>query len=532
MLKANDRQRCDSAVRTLVQDKAAIVQLRAQWSRLFPGRPPEALSAQDLVRVLHRELSTGALQAVLLRSPRMPIAPADITQVTSGVINVGTGQRRLLIARKGTLPPDVLGFANPGAAIEALGQIRDGDETARQIDGQASRLSPDGRGTLNGKLLRQSLARQIGSGALDAAVITHAPAATAIAARPDAATPISKMSDAEKIGEALKRSLPYAIEAGGEAIRQAVEDMLKPESILIMAGMAVLVAAAHVTPLTGAAVDTTLVLLAWWNGGNEAVEGLGRFAMATLDARDAGDEKELDAAARAYGKALGAMGPKLLSAIVGRFLPKKGGAGSSGGKVSVSGAKTGGGKKATGPSKGKAGKPVRTSPKFGKRSTGTEKGATPADAKTLREIRRAKLRENKTLSKEGWPDIPGRDVKTFKSYPEPKELPEGTKIYRVIDSESNPNGAFWTTQNPAKMSEGQWRSGAAVKGEWNGDGAYVEYEVPKGGLKVWSGEAAPQISSDGKNVLSGGGNQLWIAQDKLSATSVSKADAISTGWGQ
>ena len=125
----------------------------------------------------------------------------------------------------------------------------------------------------------------------------------------------------------------------------------------------------------------------------------------------------------------------------------------------------------------------------------------------------------------GWPKIESKHAATFKKPPEPVELPEGKKIYRVIDSESNPNGPYWTTTDPRTMSEAQWRSGAAVKGEWTGDGAFVEYEVPKGGMKVWSGEAAPQMSSDGVNMLSGGGNQIWVSPGSTNAST-----PISTGF--
>ena len=76
-----------------------------------------------------------------------------------------------------------------------------------------------------------------------------------------------------------------------------------------------------------------------------------------------------------------------------------------------------------------------------------------------------------------------------------------------------------------ELPEGQWRSSAAVKGEWNGDGAFVEYQAPTGGMKVWSGSAAPQMSSDGVNVLSGGGNQIWIPPGSTLA-----GTPISTGF--
>lgn len=338
MLKANDEQRCASTLRTLAQDRAAIVQLRAQWSNIFATRLPENPEAQDPARLLLREIAAGSIEAILLRTPRIPLTPADVAQITTGTINVGNEQRRLLIANKGTLPPQVLAFNNSQGAIAVLNQLRDSDATARQIDLQAGRLNPGGKVMLSGASFRKHLAQQIGAGVLDAAVVDQTAAATAIAARPDAETPPGQMGSFERIGSALKRSLPYAIESGDEAIRLAVEEFLQPESIAVMIAMAAAVALANTNPVTGAAVNTTLVLLGWANGGMKAIKGIGAFVMATIDAQSATTEAELDQAAKAYGKALGAMGPDLLNAIVGKFVPKKGGGGSKGGKVAVSGA--------------------------------------------------------------------------------------------------------------------------------------------------------------------------------------------------
>ena len=169
---------------------------------------------------------------------------------------------------------------------------------------------------------------------------------------------------------------------------------------------------------------------------------------------------------------------------------------------------------------------VKPSVKFGKRGIYTEPGAQPPTAQLRREIDAASARAHlPPPERAGWPKISSDDAATFKAPPEPVELPEGTRIYRVIDEKSNPNGPYWTLSDPKTMSEVQWRSGAAVKGEWNGDGAFVEYEVPKGGMRAWSGEAAPQMSSDGVNMLSGGGNQVWVPAGSTNASA-----PISTGW--
>ncbi|WP_157573144.1 hypothetical protein [Novosphingobium sp. AAP83] len=394
MLKANDEQRCASTLRTLAQDRAAIVQLRAQWSNIFATRLPENPEAQDPARLLLREIAAGSIQAILLRTPRIPLTPADVAQITTGTINVGNEQRRLLIANKGTLPPQVLAFNNSQAAIAVLNQLRDSDATARQIDLQAGRLNPGGKVILSGASFRKHLAQQISAGVLEAAVVDQTAAATAIAARPDAETPPGQMGSFERIGSALKRSLPYAIESGDEAIRLAVEEFLQPESIAVMIAMAAAVALANTNPVTGAAVNTTLVLLGWANGGMKAIKGIGAFVMATIDAQSATTEAELDQAAKAYGKALGAMGPDLLNAIVGKFVPKKGGGGSKGGKANVSGtppqrnqAQTQKTKAEPGKPKDPQSKPIQSAPYKGKLPTGSSKTMTSEEANHFHELK-------------------------------------------------------------------------------------------------------------------------------------------------
>ena len=109
---------------------------------------------------------------------------------------------------------------------------------------------------------------------------------------------------------------------------------------------------------------------------------------------------------------------------------------------------------------------------------------------------------------DNFPTISQADVNTFVSTPTAEVLPEGTKLYRIVGDTSNPSGAFWTREMPA--TEAEWRSAAAVKGEWNGDGGYVEYTIPKGGLPAWTGKAAPQPAALPGYVLKGGGDQVVI----------------------
>ena len=530
MNKAADQQQLRSVLRSFPRNSAAMGQLRRQWRRLYPAQSSATLPAQEMVRLLGRELAAARLAAAFLRDAPCNIAEARFSLGAGPVVHVPMAGFTLLIASKGQLPPEFNRYRNNRGGAAMLRQVAQNDPAAAAIDNQAARLPGGTVKRITGLPLRQHLAWAIESGAHDCAILDQRIAISQAAARPDAPRDVMQMSSAEKIGEAMSRSTKHL---RGDVL-VAVEAMVEPEALVIMAGGFAAVALAQLNPVSGAAVDTAIVALAWYSAGLAGVLALSDFIDATITATGAASEAELNEAAKSYSKAFVALGAMLLEAMMAKFLSKKGGksgdkggGGGSGGGGSK-GAKTAGNDKTP----GNAGSsPAKSPPRFGKRSKSTEPGARRADAKTLREIRRAKLRKDHgPLKKAGWSDIPGDHVKTFKSYPEPVELKPGQKIYRVLDSESNPNGGYWTTENPAKMTEADWRSGAAVKGEWNGDGAYVEYEVPKEGLKVWSGEAAPQMSSDGKSVLGGGGNQMWIAQDKISATHVSPDSVISTGW--
>lgn len=360
MLKASDQQSAKATLKVLEQDREAIGQLRAQWRQVFPGRSPEHLAPGQIARMLYDVIGSGAVDLVLLRDTNMPIEPANITPDTFQIINVGTTTRRLIITRLGALPTDLHGYRDPTGAISVLNNLSDGDTTAVQLNLQAHRLDPIGQPAFTGKTLRLQLAQKIGSGVLDAAVITQAAAAGILASRPDAIRPVSEMTVDERIGEALKRCVPYAIATGGEAVAQAVKNLVQPESIAVIIGLLSAVALANTNPWTGAAVDGGLVLLAWYNGGKTAIEALGAIAIATLDAQQATTEAELEQAARAYGEALGKLAPDLIMKIIGRFVPKKGGKSDKSGKASVQSKP--GPAKMDGPKAKPAPKPTRSAP--------------------------------------------------------------------------------------------------------------------------------------------------------------------------
>lgn len=125
------------------------------------------------------------------------------------------------------------------------------------------------------------------------------------------------------------------------------------------------------------------------------------------------------------------------------------------------------------------------------------------------------------------------------------EIAPGETLYRVLDPNSADNSICWMTKTEFDQLKGigDWRRRFAVWGNWNGNGEYVTYTVPKNGppLKVWRGETASQQLTDrAGNVikadnagnsywLEGGAEQLIIDPRQMSAAAFGKRKH--TGWG-
>ena len=152
-----------------------------------------------------------------------------------------------------------------------------------------------------------------------------------------------------------------------------------------------------------------------------------------------------------------------------------------------------------------------------------EPGAVPMTPALEKKIANSKRQGPRT--EEGWPDLPADKAATFEGAAEPVNLPPGTKIYRVIGSSRDAGGSYWSLEQPPQ-TEAEWRAGAAVLNDWNGDGGYVEYTVPEGGLRGWQGPAAPQPTSALGYALSGGDQQLWIPR----GTATPSGGAKPTPW--
>jgi hypothetical protein len=128
-----------------------------------------------------------------------------------------------------------------------------------------------------------------------------------------------------------------------------------------------------------------------------------------------------------------------------------------------------------------------------------------------------------TLTKPGWPDLPGSEAGNFASA-QPVTLPPGTTIYRILAPNSHPAGSYWVEALP--VTRAAWRRDLAVKNDWNTNGLYVEYTVPPGpGLRVWRGETGAQELLGTGYALPGGAPQIWMP-----ANTVSPGVPKPTGW--
>jgi hypothetical protein len=148
-----------------------------------------------------------------------------------------------------------------------------------------------------------------------------------------------------------------------------------------------------------------------------------------------------------------------------------------------------------------------------------EPGAIPETNALKREIREGSVVEalGTPPEKPGWPTLSAQDYASFKGEPTPIEIKGPQKLYRVVGSESNPNGAYWSSE-PPPTTEAAWRSSNAVTNNMNGDGGYVVHEIGPGeSVKAWSGPIRAQQSADGASVLPGGGQQLFLGKGTTNA---------------
>ena len=319
---ASDRQRLPGMLARLGQDKTAMASVRANWFNVFPSVVNIVqMSDAQVAKYVTDAIAAKRAEAALLRDASVPLSSAEVDQMRLAFANARVQRGQIIVAQHGALPPAARNFTNPAHVVQLLGAMQDGEEGAVILDRQAGRLTKFGLGALRGRPLRTGIVAKINQRVLDAAFIPPGPAATAAGSHPSAGTSVASMGAGDKVAAALQRSLPHL---SGE-VQAAVAEMVTPTNLVIMAGIFVAVALANTNPVTGAAVDSILLGVAWFAAGLTGVYALGDFIDATVSAIKAKSETELDEAGKTYAKALVGMGSALIQAIMARFLTKKGG---------------------------------------------------------------------------------------------------------------------------------------------------------------------------------------------------------------
>lgn len=295
--------------------------LRSGWSSVFPSTGLMLLTDDGLATQVRNAIAAKQVEAVLLRDAAIPLTPAELTYVQSAIANVRMQRGQLIISAKNAMPANLRAYLNPGQVKQSLASMQDFDEGAVLLDRQASILTSVGLGTLRGRALRTGIINKIDHGLLDAAYVPPGPVGDAVNTQLNTGGPVSGMGYADKVGAALQRSQKHL---SGE-VAAAVAEMVTPTNLAIMAAVFVAVALANTNPVTGAAMDTILIGIAWWSAGMAGIRAIGHFIEATASALKAQNEAELDAAGQVYARALVGLGSALIQALMARFLTKRGG---------------------------------------------------------------------------------------------------------------------------------------------------------------------------------------------------------------
>lgn len=128
---------------------------------------------------------------------------------------------------------------------------------------------------------------------------------------------IATMTSAEKVGEAMKRSLPFL----GPQARTEIEALLTPESLTAIAAVLGVWVGSHfvgigeIVDIVLLAVGVAVIGLAVFDG----IEELLAFASGALEAQS---DAELDVAARHFAKATAILGVQAVLAVLFRGIPK------------------------------------------------------------------------------------------------------------------------------------------------------------------------------------------------------------------
>jgi hypothetical protein len=122
---------------------------------------------------------------------------------------------------------------------------------------------------------------------------------------------IARLPTVDRLGEALRRSLPYL---PGNT-RQAVEEMLRPENLAMIAGVLTVWAGSHFFGI-GEIVDVVLLTVGVVGLGFAVFEGAGALYDFTTVAISARSDSQLDVAARHFARAVTLLGVSTLQALL------------------------------------------------------------------------------------------------------------------------------------------------------------------------------------------------------------------------
>lgn len=309
----------------------------------------------------------------------------------------------------------------------------------------------------------------------------------------DPSGPVATWTGEQKV-VALFRDIPECLAGAAKA---EFEAFLTPTNLAVMAAFLGGIAVIQAIPGADAVVDTMIAGLAWWQFGWAGVIAAKDFVEAVIKAGRATNRQEIMLAAKLAAAALVSLGlTLLLRKIVERVHDVRW----SDDRTTAGGAE---------PSEPNAVSSTssKSSWTYQPRQFGqTEPGAVP-ETQELR-ARMDAAANRSAMSADGYPDLPAEVSRTFGDTPQPwNGNDEPGLISRIIGQPSSANGSFWSPGLPPS-TEAEWRANAAVLNDWNGDGGYVTADPSN--LTGWIGPAAPQISSDGVNVLPGQGLQIWI----------------------
>lgn len=319
LLNAADCLAASAAIRMLQRDSRAMAVLRAQLRTIYPALPANALGNQDVVGLLRKELDAGRMMARLLRESEAGIPEVRLADATEGVVHVPLSDRTILIAMSGGLPRE---FVNAGGVRDSrsgqLSQLLLMPDQMAVLERQACRL-PGMSASLRGRSLTQLIDMRVAQGQLDCVVLDDRFAVARAAQRADAPRAISELDQGEKVAAAITRSRVYL----SGAVLNAVEEMVRPENLVIMAAVILGVALAQLNPVSAAVVDGTLVILAWTFAGLAGIRAVGTLVNATATAIGAEGEADIDAAAKLYAEAFVGLGAGVLQALLTRSLGRR-----------------------------------------------------------------------------------------------------------------------------------------------------------------------------------------------------------------